>query len=122
MYAIRSYYEVEKVANAYKIRASVGLLKRFIGIEGETSPAKDKVKNLYAAFERAFKQNKLTDSDIYADEIKEAMQAMKSYLDGNTNRIKVSPASLNGLSKLAGLGKPKAVAKKKVTAVRNNFV
>ncbi len=107
------FAEVEKVANAYKIRASVGLLKRFIGIEGETSPAKDKVKNLYAAFERAFKQNKLTDSDIYADEIKEAMQAMKSYLDGNTNRIKVSPASLNGLSKLAGLGKPKAVAKKK---------
>jgi hypothetical protein len=99
--------EINEVANGYKIRASVNLLKRFIGIEGEANPDKKKVQRLYDAFDKAVKAKKVTAQDVYADEFHEALETMKSYLDGETNSIKVSPTTLRGL---AGLGKPKAVS------------
>jgi len=102
--------EINEITNAYKIRASVNLLKRFIGIEGEMYPDRKKVQRLYDAFDKAVKAKKVTAQDVYADEFKEALDAMKSYLDGDTTSIKVSPTTLRGL---AGLGKIKATVKTK---------
>ncbi|MBN2635999.1 MAG: hypothetical protein JXR61_06995 [Prolixibacteraceae bacterium] len=102
--------DINEVANGYKIRTSVNLLKRFIGVEGEVHPDKKKVQRLYDAFDKAVKAKKVTAQDVYADEFKEALEAMKSYLDGDSTSIKVSPTTLRGL---AGLEKPKATVKTK---------
>ncbi len=102
--------KVEAVARGKEIRASVNLLKRFIGIEGEASPDKAKVKRLADAFESALKRGKICDSDLYFTEFKEANAGMKAFLEGKAKRISISPTGLRGIEKITCLGKPKATA------------
>ncbi|MCT4587303.1 MAG: hypothetical protein N4A71_05730 [Carboxylicivirga sp.] len=107
------FKQVEQVSKAKEIRASVNLLKRFIGIEGAIDPDKEKVQRLDNAFESALKRGKICEGDLYFIEIREAHKAIKVFLSGKSKNITISPTGLKGLEKLAGLGKPKATATKK---------
>jgi len=104
------FKKVKAIANDKTIRASVSLLKRFTGIEGEIEPDKAKVKRLFNAFNKAFKTDKICQDDLYYQEAKEATAALDAYLKGKTNEIAISPTSLKGVN---GLGKSKTTPKKR---------
>ncbi len=99
--------KLDKATKEVAIRTSVNLLKRFIGIEGETRPDKAKVKRIHTAFKNALDSKKITNKDFYAKELSQAYKAMGDYLHENTDYIAIEPTTLSGF----GLGKSKAPAK-----------
>ena len=99
---------VEKAANSLELRATVNLLKAFIGIEGEIKPNKAKVERINKRFENALKRGKVCESDIYFKDFTAAKSEMEKYLKGDSTKIAITPQQLNGLEEIAGLGKPKA--------------
>ncbi len=100
--------KLDKATKEVAIRTSVNLLKRFIGIEGETRPDKAKVKRIHTAFKNALDSKKITNKDFYAKELSQAYKAMGDYLHENTDYIAIEPTTLSGFE----LGKSKAPAKK----------
>lgn len=103
------YKKVEQASRALEIRATANLLKRFIGIEGEEKPDKEKVKRILASFESSVKRGKVCESDLYWKEFNAARAEMQKYIKGESKVIALSPQQLNGLQEVCGLGKPKAV-------------
>ena len=99
--------KLEKATKEVAIRTSVNLLKRFIGIEGETRPDRQKVKRIHTAFKNAMDKKKITKDDFYAKELSQAYRAMGDYLLEKTDYIAIEPTALSGF----GLEKPKAPAK-----------
>ncbi|WP_075603126.1 hypothetical protein [Saccharicrinis aurantiacus] len=105
--------EVTAASKELAIRTSVNLLKRFVGIEGEIKPDRDKVKRIADAFTNANLKGKLEKGDFYEKEIYAAHFAMKNYLEGKTDIVAIEPTALSGLDNVFCVGKPKATAKKK---------
>jgi hypothetical protein len=103
--------KVEKVAKEQEVRSSVNLHKRFIGFEGEIKPDKDKAKRLLSSITNAFK-NRVTKTDLYYKELKQAEGSLKAYASGKTDTIKMATQSLNGLRGICGLGKLEASTNK----------
>jgi len=104
--------KVSQASNEVAIRTSVNLLKRFVGIEGEVKPDKEKVERIMKAFDSATEQKKITKDDFYAHELQLAYKAMKKYMQGKADYIGFEPTTLSGLDKYFGLGKSKATTKK----------
>jgi hypothetical protein len=100
--------KVNQASNEVSIRTSVNLLKRFVGIEGETKPDKTKVGRIIIAFKSALEAKKITKEDFYAKEVGLAYVAMQNYMDGKVDYIALEPTTLSGIDKYFGLGKPVA--------------
>ncbi|MGQ1786364.1 hypothetical protein [Saccharicrinis sp. GN24d3] len=103
--------KVSQASNEVAIRTSVNLLKRFVGIEGEVKPDKEKVERIMKAFDSATEQKKISKEDFYAHELQLAYKAMKKYMEGKADYIGFEPTTLSGLDKYFGLGKSKATTK-----------
>ena len=105
------FKKVADIAKSTGLRTSATLLKRFVGIEGEIKPDTVKVERILNAFNNAINKGKICEVDLYWKEIQEAKREMERYLKSETDKISLSPQSLNGLGGL-GLGKHNAVAVK----------
>lgn len=103
--------KINQATKEVAIRTSVNLLKRFVGIEGETKPDRAKVERIMNAFDNATKQKKVSKEDFYAHELKQAYKAMKNFMDNKVDYIAIEPTTLSGLDKYFGLGKSKTTAK-----------
>ncbi len=105
------FNQVAKIAKSTGLKTSASLLKRYVAIEGAINPDTTKVERIYKSFDTALKQGKVCKEDMYFDQVKEAFAEMELFLKGKTNRLALSPQSLNGLEGI-GLGKLKAVSRK----------
>lgn len=88
---------IEEIAKTSAIRASVTLLKRHIGIEGEINPDKTKVERIKKAFENALNKGTVKKDDVYWKEFNVAKEEMSKYLSGKIKKIGIKPQQLNGV-------------------------
>lgn len=109
--------KVKNIVNSQEIRPTINLIKRFIGIEGDVNPARDKVKRIAEAFANALQKGRVCESDPYWKEFNEANSAMLAFLKGDTNIIAVSPSTLKGLEGIGDIKKFKASLAKTVTGL-----
>lgn len=91
--------KVEQAVEGKKIRASVPLMKSFVGIEGEIKPEKAKVERLLKRFNSALERGKVCNSDIFWSEFKEAKTQMVRYIGGEIDTIPIKPQALTGVKK-----------------------
>jgi hypothetical protein len=94
--------KIEELAESEKVRASVGLIKRFIGMQGG-SPTTAKVEALIKAIDHAFKRGTVKAEDIYFKEVKDIRQILDDFITKKRSNIRLAPAELNGLMGLEGI-------------------
>lgn len=108
----------EKTFNAYTVLAgsekamlSVALIKQFIGLHGKKE-VKEKAQALSGRIAKALKNERITESDPYINELQVVTKALEEYLKGRTLVPEISSASLNGLMGIADAGSKKKVLAK----------
>ncbi|GAA4839532.1 hypothetical protein [Algivirga pacifica] len=99
------FEKVIHAANESRVRASVTLLKSFIGLEGSINPDKAKVERLLNRLNTALEKEKVTTKDLFYKEIKEAKAALTQYLKAKESMIPISPMALNGIHCACGMPK-----------------
>ena len=90
-----------KIAGSNVVMTSTMLLKRFVSLHGRPNVT-DKVKRLITAIENAIKKEKVSKSDPYYSEVKEALQALKAHQSGKTKQVEMATSELNGIKSICG--------------------
>ena len=101
----------KKIANSQKNMLSVSYLKRFISLHGKTG-VEDKAKVLKDSMLKAVTSKKITVTDVYKTQLEAAYKSLIEYTKGITDKIIISPYSLNGISKYKPLFASKSQKKK----------
>lgn len=96
----RAFIEkIQKIAKSNQRRTSVLLLNRFIGVYGDKTVSKEKVKRLLTAMNNALDKNKIPSNDLYFDKVKEAKKHIEDFLNNKSDRVKIESSQLSGLKK-----------------------
>lgn len=94
---VKNFDHLLEITNSYAIKTITSLAKRFIAIQG-----KEGVKKEAAQFIKVLNTN-INAGMVTKDDVSEMSQAVNAYIDGKTDIIEVSEATLNGLHGLAGI-------------------
>nr|MDQ3073555.1 hypothetical protein [Bacteroidota bacterium] len=84
------------IAGGEEVFVSVGIIKRFIGMQGKAVDTK-RTGNLIKFIENGQKKNKLND-DPYESKVADILKLLKKH--NSTKQIKVAQAELNGFKKI----------------------
>lgn len=87
-----------QIAKGEEVRASVRLLKSFIGMNGKAYD-KTKAAALLKRMEKAL--DTIPKEDVYLSQLKTAGQALASYCEGKSKTIGIPSAALHGLGSIA---------------------
>ncbi len=107
----KTYNSYLAIAGSEKALLSIALIKQFIGLHGKKG-VKEKAQALSGRINKALKNERITDSDPYIDELQIVTKALEEYLQGRTRVLEISSAALNGLMGIAEVGSKKKVPAK----------
>ncbi|HEV8283810.1 MAG TPA: hypothetical protein VGQ09_05855 [Chitinophagaceae bacterium] len=97
-----TYETLKEITADEKVMASVGFIKRYIGMNGKAGK-KQKAKQLLDQINRAMEKGKINDSDPYIVEIHELKKNLKSFTTNKTEKtLEIEKAELNGLQGILG--------------------
>jgi hypothetical protein len=96
-------YETLKIlVGGEKILASIGFIKRYLGLNGKIG-VKEKAKQLLAQINRAIDKGKIGENDPYTTEIHEIKKNLKAFTTEKTQKtLEIETATLNGLEGILG--------------------
>lgn len=117
-----TYETLQQVAGGEKVLASIGFIKRYIGLNGKTG-VKDKAKQLLEQINRAITKGSIPDGDPYSIEMYEIKKNLHAFITGKGGKtLEIERATLNGLNELlGGVSKNKNLydtAEKRLKAIR----
>lgn len=92
----------KEIVSSKRIRDSIALLKRFVGINGREG-VEEKAERLLASMERMAKNGKVSKDDPYAAKLNQAYQSLKVYLRDKTKRPEIQQSELSGIYGLLGI-------------------
>lgn len=109
--------QYKEIVSSKRIRNSVALLKRFVGINGREG-VEEKAKRLVASMERMVKNGKVSKDDPYAAKLNQAYKSLKVYLRDKKKRPEIRQSELSGIYGLLGIpDSNKSPAKKGLSGV-----
>lgn len=102
----------KEIVSSKRIRDSIALLKRFVGINGREG-VEEKAKRLLASMVRMVKNGKVSKDDPYASKLEEAYKSLKGYLRDKKKRSEIRQSELSGIYGLLGMSDQRGTHSKK---------
>jgi hypothetical protein len=97
-----TYEKLKALAGSEKVLASIGFIKRYIGMNGKGG-MKEKAKQLLEQINRALDKGRIGENDPYTAEIHEIKKNLKAFTSEKTIKtLEIEKAELNGLEGILG--------------------
>ncbi len=97
-----TYDALKKLVGEEKVLASIGFIKRYIGLNGKLG-VKEKAKQLLEQINRAMDKGRIPDNDPYGVEMYEIKKNLKAFVTGKQIKsLEIETATLNGLEGILG--------------------
>ncbi|MFN4313307.1 MAG: hypothetical protein ACK4E0_03365 [Chitinophagaceae bacterium] len=97
-----TYEALKKLTGSEKVLASIGFIKRYIGLNGKLG-VKEKAKQLLGQINRAIERGQIPDNDPYSVEMYEIKKNLKAFVTGKQMKsLEIETAALNGLEGILG--------------------
>lgn len=97
-----TYEKLKALVGAEKVLASIGFIKRYIGMNGKVG-MKEKAKQLLTQINRALDKGRIGENDPYTSEIHEIKKNLKAFTtDKALKTLEIETATLNGLEGILG--------------------
>jgi hypothetical protein len=90
-----------EIAGSQENMLSVTLLKAYISLNGKKG-MKERAEKLVDRMTKAVQKGKIHKSDKYAKRLNDAYEALKNFVAGSADTLKISKAELNGLMGIVG--------------------
>jgi hypothetical protein len=90
-----------EIAGSQENILSITLLKAYVSLNGKKG-MKERAEKLIERMTKAVQKGKIHKSDKYAKRLNDAFEALKNFVAGNADTLKISRAELNGLMGIVG--------------------
>lgn len=110
-----TYEALKKLVGSEKVLASIGFIKRYIGLNGKLG-VKEKAKQLLEQINRAIDKGRIPDDDPYSVEMYDIKKNLKAFVTGKqVKSLEIETATLNGLEGILGCACQPKIKKPKPT-------
>lgn len=90
-----------EIAGSQENMLSITLLKAYVSLNGKKG-MKERAEKLVERMTKAVQKGKIHKSDKYAKRLNDAYEALKNFVAGSADTLKISRAELNGLMGIVG--------------------
>jgi hypothetical protein len=90
-----------EIAGSQENMLSITLLKAYVSLNGKKG-MKDRAEKLLERMTKAVQKGKIHKSDKYAKRLNDAYEALKNFVAGSADTLKINRAELNGLMGIVG--------------------